>query len=284
MRELLELFKLYLEERGSLSANTLESYSRDVQQYVDYLELRGINDIKSAPYDIFMDYIAEQQKMDRASTTINRSMASIRVFYRYLMINEVVTVNPTIGIESPKIEKKRTGYLTQQEVRILLDQPERIGLKGIRDKGMMELVYASGIRVNELISLDVEDLDMKNRILRCGEPGTERYIPLETQSIKAVEDYLEMARPFMLRNRNEKALFINTNGGRLSRQGFWKIIKQYAQQAGINREITPHMLRQALAVHMLQTGRDPEEVKALLGRTDLASLHEYFPTIALEEK
>ncbi len=277
MKELLLDFIAYLRSKKTLSENTLESYSRDVQQYIDFLGTQNITMIKQAPYDIFTTYIKEQQAVGRAPTTINRSMASVRVFYRYLMMEAIVSVNPTIGIESPKIERKKPGYLTQDEVKLLLDQPEKIGLKGIRDKGMMELVYVSGIRVHELIALNVADLDMKNRILRCGDPGSERFIPLEAQCLKPMSDYLEMARPFMLRDRNETALFINTNGGRLSRQGFWKIIKQYAQQAGIEKDITPHMLRQALAVHLLQTGRDPEEVKALLGRSDLTSLLEYIP-------
>ena len=284
MKQLLLDFIAYLRSKKTLSENTLESYSRDVLQYIDFLETQKITDIRKAPYDIFTTYIQHQQAAGRAPTTINRSMASVRVFYRYLMMEAIVSVNPTIGIESPKIERRKPGYLTHEEVRLLLDQPEKIGLKGIRDKGMMELVYASGIRVHELISLNVADLDMKNRILRCGEPGEERYIPLDLLCVKPMSDYLEMARPFMLRDRNETALFINTNGGRLSRQGFWKIIKQYAQQAEIKKEITPHMLRQALAVHLLQAGRDPEEVKALLGRSDLTSLIEYIPVDKSAEK
>ncbi len=277
MKQLLSDFIAYLRDKRTLSTNTLESYSRDVQQYIDFLGTQGITDIRKAPYDIFSTYIAVQEKAGRAPTTINRSMASVRVFYRFLMMEAIVSVNPTIGIESPKIERKKAGALTLEEVRLLLDQPEKIGLKGIRDKGMMELVYATGIRVHELISLNLADLDMKNRILRCGNPGEERFIPLDNACIKPMTDYLEMARPFMLRDRNETALFINTNGGRLSRQGFWKIIKQYAQQAGIKQDITPHMLRQALAVHLLQAGRDPEDVKAMLGRSDLTSLLEYIP-------
>lgn len=277
MKQLLLDFIAYLRDKKTLSTNTLESYSRDVQQYIDFLATQQITDIRKAPYDIFTTYIKHQQAAGRAPTTINRSMASVRVFYRFLMMEAIVSVNPTIGIESPRIERRKPGYLTLEEVRLLLDQPEKIGLKGIRDKGMMELVYATGVRVHELISLNVADLDMKNRILRCGESGTERYIPLDNGCVKPMSDYLEMARPFMLRDRNETALFINTNGGRLSRQGFWKIIKQYAQQAGIKKEITPHMLRQALAVHLLQAGRDPDEVKALLGRSDLTSLLEYIP-------
>ncbi len=281
MKELLLDFIVYLRGKKTLSENTLESYCRDVQQYIDFLGAQGIINVKQAPYDIFTTYIKEQQSAGRAPTTINRSMASVRVFYRYLMMEAIVSVNPTIGIESPKIDRKRPGYLTQEEVRTLLDQPvksgPKSGLKGVRDKGMMELVYASGIRVHELIALNVADLDMKNCILRCGEPGSDRFIPLDPQRMKLMASYLEEARPYMMRDRNERALFINTNGGRLSRQGFWKIIKQYAQQAGIEKEITPHMLRQALAVHLLQTGRNPDEVKALLGRADLTSLIEFIP-------
>jgi integrase/recombinase XerD len=281
MKELLLEFIAYLRSKKTLSENTLESYSRDVQQYIDFLGTQNIIDIRQAPYDIFTAYIKEQQSAGRAPTTINRSMASVRVFYRYLMMEAIVSVNPTIGIESPKIDRKKPGYLSQDEVRILLDQPvksgPKSGLKGVRDKGMMELVYASGIRVHELIALNTADLDMKNNILRCGEPGSDRYIPIDSQCMKPMGSYLEEARPYMMRDRNENALFINTNGGRLSRQGFWKIIKQYAQQAGINKDITPHMLRQALAVHLLQKGRSPDEVKALLGRADLTSLVEFIP-------
>ncbi len=270
-------FIQYLKNKGTLSQNTLESYIRDVQQYVDFLGEQGITDIQKCPYDIFSNYIQHQQEQQRASTTINRSMASVRVFYRYLMMESIVSVNPTIGVESPKIERKKQGYLTLEEVKVLLNQPEKMGLKGIRDKAMLELVYASGIRVNEMIDLNVRDFDADNKSLRCGEPGTERFIPLSNDCIKPVQDYLEMARPFMLRDRQENALFINTNGGRLSRQGFWKIIKQYAEQAGIKKGITPHTLRQALAVHLLQSGQNPEDVKKLLGRSDLTSLLEFIP-------
>lgn len=275
MQQLLQDFIQYLKTNKSLSGNTLESYNRDIQQYLDFLGEKGITKIKGTPYDIFQQYIDKQLEAGRAPTTINRSMASVRVFYRYLMSEAIVAINPTLGINSPKIIRRKPGTLTEEEILILLDQPEKMGLKGIRDKGMMELVYASGVRVHELIDLNVADVDIKNRILRCGEPGSERFIPLDERCIKPMVEYLEMARPFMLRDRNEVALFINTNGGRLSRQGFWKIIKQYAIQAGIKHDITPHMLRQALAIRLLSAGRDPEEVKAVLGRTDLSSLTDF---------
>lgn len=278
MDHLLQGFIGFLKEHRRLSVNTLESYNRDVMQYLDFLKDRGYAKITDTPYDIFQQYIDAQQEAGRAPTTINRSMASVRVFYRFLMSESIVSVNPTIGINSPRIERRKPGTVTEEEINLLLDQPEKIGLKGIRDKGMMELVYASGIRVHELIALNVRDLDLRNRMLRCGEPGYERYIPLEERCIKPMTEYLEMARPFMLRDRNEEALFINTNGGRLSRQGFWKIIKQYSDQAGIDKEITPHMLRQALAIRLLKQGRDPEEVKAILGRTDLTSLSDFIPS------
>lgn len=277
VEQLLQGFIGFLKEHRRLSVNTLESYNRDVMQYVEFLKDQGLKKVTDAPYDIFQKYIDTQKALGRAPTTINRSMASVRVFYRFLMSEAIVSVNPTIGINSPRIERRKPGSVTEEEIQRLLDQPEKIGLKGIRDKGMMELVYSSGIRVHELIALNVDDLDLKNRILRCGEAGYERYIPLEERCIKPMTEYMEMARPFMLRDRNEVALFINTNGGRLSRQGFWKIIKQYSDQAGIEKEITPHMLRQALAIRLLKEGRDPEEVKAILGRTDLTSLNDYIP-------
>ena len=275
MKSLMELFITYLKTKGTLSVNTLESYIRDVQQYTEFLHDKGIEEIRRAPYHIFTDFIELQKEKGRAPTTINRSMASVRAFYRFLLMEEYIKVNPTIGVVSPKIIKKAGGVLTKEEVARLLDQPERMGLKGIRDKGMLELVYASGIRVNEMIELNIDDFDEKNRILKCGEKGSERFLPLNTSCIKPMMDYIEMGRPFMLRDRNEKALFVNTNGGRLSRQGFWKIIKQYAIDAGIDRDITPHALRQALAVHMLQDGRSEEDVKVFFGRSDLTSLQEY---------
>jgi integrase/recombinase XerD len=186
-----------------------------------------------------------------------------------------MTGNPTIGLESPKIEKKIPQILSVEEVEILLNQPNRIGLKGIRDKAMLELLYSTGIRVSELIALNVEDLDLQKAILTCCHSNRERKIPISRKCIELMKEYIEKVRPFMLRDKDEKSLFVNTNGKRLTRQGFWKIVKYYTSKANINKDITPHTLRHSFAAHLVQRGRDLKDVQMMLGHSDISSTQVY---------
>jgi len=188
--------------------------------------------------------------------------------------------NPTIGVESPKVEKKIPQILSVEEVEILLNQPKKMGLKGVRDRAMLELLYSTGIRVSELISLNVSDLDLQNYTLKCRNSNRERTIPVSKKCIDVMKEYLEKVRPFMLKNKNEQALFVNTNGNRLTRQGFWKIVKYYTSKANINKDITPHTLRHSFAAHLVQRGQNLKDVQMMLGHSDISSTQVYLQIVS----
>ena len=215
------------------------------------------------------------QEIGKKSSTISRGLASIRSFYQYGVKNKDVENDPTEGISSPKIEKRVPSVLTSSEVALLLDQPKNIDLKGIRDKAMLEFAYATGMRVTEIISLNVEDVDLEKGFATCRNGKKERTVPLGEMSLKALKDYVENARNIMIKDENEKALFVNVNGQRLTRQGFWKIIKYYKEQAHITKDITPHVLRHSFATHLLQNGADLKAIQTMLGHSDISSTQVY---------
>jgi integrase/recombinase XerD len=189
--------------------------------------------------------------------------------------NKIIEYDPTTDLESPKVEKKLPQILSTQEVELLLEQPKCVDLKGFRDKAMLELLYATGIRVSELICLDVADINLEMGFLRCNKGTRERVIPVGSIAVSAVHEYLNKARELLVQNADEKALFVNINGGRLTRQGFWKIIKQYKNQAKINKDITPHTLRHSFAAHLLENGADLRSIQEMLGHSDISSTQIY---------
>ena len=215
------------------------------------------------------------QDMNKKTSTISRNLASIRSFYQFLLRNKKIKTDPTEGIQSPKIEKKAPNILSSKEVELLLEQPNCIDLKGIRDKAMLEFAYATGMRVTEIISLDVDDVNLETGFVVCRNNGKQRSIPLGTLSLKALENYIKDARPILIKDENNKALFVNINGRRLTRQGFWKIVKYYKDQAHINKDITPHVLRHSFATHLLQNGADLKAIQVMLGHSDISSTQVY---------
>lgn len=202
-------------------------------------------------------------------------MASIRAFYQYLLRNKKIKKDPTEGIQSPKIDKRVPTVLSSQEVELLLDQPKNVDLKGIRDKAMLEFAYATGMKVTEIISLNIEDVNFETGLVTCKTGERQRNIPLGNLSKDALKDYIDNARPILIRDENVTALFVNTNGHRLTRQGFWKIIKYYKDQAHITKEITPHVLRHSFATHLLQNGADLKSIQLMLGHSDISSTQVY---------
>ena len=178
-------------------------------------------------------------------------------------------------MQSPKIEKKAPSILSSDEVELLLEQPKDVDLKGIRDKAMLEFAYATGMRVTEIISLNIDDVNFNDSVVVCNNGVKKRNIPLGTISLKALEEYVKNARPIMIKNEDEKSLFVNVNGKRLTRQGFWKIIKYYKEQAHISKEITPHVLRHSFATHLLQNGADLKSIQMMLGHSDISSTQVY---------
>ena len=274
MEEQLNLFFGFLENDKKVSLNTLQSYRRDLKQFEKYIEDNG-EDYAEVTNDGIKEYIEHMQEIGKKPSTVSRGLASIRSFYQYEAKNKVVEKDPTEGIQSPKIEKRVPSVLTSSEVALLLDQPKDVDLKGTRDKAMLEFAYATGMRVTEIISLNIEDVNLETGYATCRNGKKERTVPMGNMSLKALKEYVLEARPTMIRDDNEKALFVNVNGQRLTRQGFWKIIKYYKDQAHIDKDITPHVLRHSFATHLLQNGADLKSIQAMLGHSDISSTQVY---------
>lgn len=274
MEKQLKQFFDFLENGKKLSNNTLQSYKRDLKQYETYLKENKKAYNKQKQEDI-KDYIKYLHENGKKPSTISRTLAAIRSFYQYELKNRKVKQDPTEGIQSPKIEKRTPSVLTAKEVELLLNQPKNVDLKGIRDKAMLEFAYATGMRVTEIISLNESDVNLEEGYVVCNGGGKQRTIPLGTMSKKALKDYIENARDYLIKDETEQALFVNINGRRLTRQGFWKIIKYYKEQAHITKDITPHILRHSFATHLLQNGADLKAIQSMLGHSDISSTQVY---------
>ena len=257
------------------SLNTVESYKRDVTQYISYLDGTGVTDISSTTKTTVLSYLLYLQKEGRASSTVSRTLASLRSYYLFMMQNGVVKSNPTSNLEAPHVEKKIPKILSGEEVELLLEQPKNCDNKGIRDKAMLELLYATGISVSELINLDVSDVNVPMSFVRCKGGKKERIIPMGHQAKDALENYINNVRKYMVKDENETALFVNCSGARLSRQGFWKLIKYYQHIAGIETDITPHTLRHSFAAHLLENGADLHSIQEMMGHADISSTQVY---------
>ena len=274
MEKQIKLFLEFLENDKKLSSNTLQYYKRDITQYQEYVDKNGLNYLKVDSEDID-DYFKELKQMNKKTSTISRNLATIRSFYQFLLRTKKIKKDPTIGVQSPKVEKKVPSILTAKEVELLLEQPKSIDLKGIRDKAMLEFAYATGMRVTEIISLDITDVNLEQSYVTCNTGFKKRNIPLGSLSLKALKDYIEKARPILIKDDTVAALFVNINGKRLTRQGFWKIVKYYKEQAHITKDITPHVLRHSFATHLLQNGADLKAIQTMLGHSDISSTQVY---------
>ena len=274
MERQLKFFFNFLENDKKLSENTLQSYKRDLKQFRKYLEENEIHYNRVKEEDI-KNYISELHENGKKASSISRCIASIRSFYQFVLKNKKIKVDPTANIQSPKIEKRVPSVLTAKEVELLLEQPKDLDLKGIRDKAMLEFAYATGMRVTEIISLNVEDVNLEEGYVVCKNGNKQRNIPLGTMSLKALKEYIEEARDILVKTASEPALFVNINGTRLTRQGFWKIIKFYKEQAHITKDITPHVLRHSFATHLLQNGADLKAIQTMLGHSDISSTQVY---------
>ena len=274
MEKQIKLFLEFLKDDKKLSDNTLQSYKRDIEQYEQYVSTNKINYAKVTEEDIkaYMEYL---EKGNKKKSTISRSLASIRSFYQFLIRTKKIKKDPTKNIESPKIEKRVPNILTSKEVELLLEQPKNIDLKGTRDKAMLEFAYATGMRVTEIISLNIDDLNLDEGYVVCKTRNKARNIPLGSMSLNALKEYITDARQYLIKDEEEDALFVNVNGTRLTRQGFWKIIKYYKEQAHITKDITPHVLRHSFATHLLQNGADLKSIQAMLGHSDISSTQVY---------
>ena len=278
MEKIMTEYLNYLKNTKKSSNNTIQAYRRDLNFFFEYLNKNNMDYLKVS-YDDVQKYMEELNGEGRKAASVSRRLATLRSFYGFLLKKKLIKAIPTNKINMPKIEKKAPMVLTSDEVEILLSQPKSNDLKGIRDKAMLEFAYATGMKVSEIINLDLKDVNLVDSYVVCNEGYSKRVVPLGRISKEALVEYLDNSRPYLLKTEDEKPLFVNIMGNRLTRQGFWKIIKQYQEQAHIDKEITPHVLRHSFATHLLQNGADMRAVKKMLGHTDIASTQVYMKLI-----
>ena len=267
-------FVEYLEKDKKVAKNTLQSYTRDIRQFSDYLDSKEL-EVKNIRGTDIESYVTYMQLEGKAVSSVSRSLASVRALYSYLHLKGEVKDDPTYKLKTPKMQKKLPQILTTNEVDSLLKCPDVFTLKGKRDKAMLELLYATGIKVSELINLNEADIDLDFGYLKCVGDMEVRIVPLGKTAIKALREYINESRKLMLAIPDEKALFVNCNGLRMTRQGFWKLIKGYAQEAGVKKDITPHTLRHSFAAHLLENGADLASIQEMLGHKDISSTQVY---------
>jgi len=273
--ELIELFEDYLTNEKHASRNTLSSYLRDVRQFSEYMASHDGCSLYDAGEEELQEYIAFLRNSGKSVATVSRCIASLKNFYGLLVTREIVQVNPALSLVPDKTVQKLPQILTSKEVELLLEQPKCTDMKGYRDRAMLELLYATGIRVSELIALDIGDVNLAASVIRCRGREKGRVIPLYPAAIKALSEYIEFIRPQMISDPDEQSLFVNISGERMSRQGFWKIIKSYQAKAKIEKSITPHTLRHSFAAHLLENGADLRSIQEMLGHADISSTQIY---------
>jgi integrase/recombinase XerD len=274
METYLAAYERYLTTEKHASANTVSSYMRDLRQFASYAKERQLTPqtVTETHISTYLDYLSGQGK---STATVSRSLASLKGFFNRLVDTGVLEENPAAHVTAGKIEKKLPQVLTGKEVERLLAQPKCTDMKGYRDKAMLELLYATGIRVTELISLNVTDVNLAGSFIRCESKGKERIIPLYPAAVDALAVYMQNIRPKMIADIDEQALFVNVSGDRMSRQGFWKIVKTYQEKAHIDKDITPHTLRHSFAAHLLENGADLRSIQEMMGHSDISSTQVY---------
>lgn len=268
------LFSDYLANQKVNSVNTRESYLRDTLYFLEFLSEAGVDPLEADEQTI-QAYVDHLHQLKRSPTTISRNLASVRCFYKFLIFRGTVDHNPAKGIKLEKAVKKLPQVLSGEEIEQLLAQPDITEPKGCRDKAMLELLYATGIRASELINLDIQDLNLRSGVLYCRGTKGVRSIPVYPSAVVAVSDYIYRMRGLIVGPESGNALFVNLNGGRLTRQGFWKIVKGYATEAGITKEITPHTLRHSFAMHLLENGASVKDIQTMMGHADISSTQVY---------
>lgn len=257
------------------SANTVQAYKRDLAKFFDFAELNRIHSFEQVTAGDVEKYKSFLTRSGLSASSVSRSLSSLRGLFQYLMSAGVVESNPTREVHNDKAVQRELNVLSSKDVDALLAQPDVSDLKGLRDKAMLEVLYATGIKVSELIGLDVSDVNIGMAFIKCGDGENERFIPIYPIALKAITSYLEKSRKYLTSDPGNRALFVNISGDRMTRQGFWKILKGYAKSAGITQEITPHTLRHSFAAHLLENGADIHDIQEILGHRDLASTQRY---------
>lgn len=276
MLDIIHVYENYLVKVKQASGNTVSSYMRDIRQFAEWLERSEMTELLNASQQNISAYLAYLQDLGKSGATVSRTLASFKNFYAYAVSAGFLEVSPvTDQIHVSRGERKPPQILSGKEVELLLAQPAATDSKGLRDKAMLEVMYATGIRVTELIELNVEDVNLDLGVIRCSSSKKARVIPLYPAAQKALDAYMRDARPLLISRNSEKALFVNISGVRMSRQGFWKILKYYQAKAGIEKDITPHTLRHSFAVHLLENGADIGSLQELMGHSDISSTQLY---------
>ena len=275
MLDLVSAYENYLTKVKQASTNTVSSYMRDIRQFAKWLLENEETDVVDATQLNISNYLSYLEAEGRSGATMSRTLASLKNFYAYVVSTGFLERTPVVEIHVDRGEKKTPQILTCKEIELLLSQPVCVDAKGFRDKAMLEVMYATGIRVTELINLDVDDVNLDLGVIKCSGSRKSRAIPLYPAALRALSQYLENVRGSLLADPDESALFVNISGIRMSRQGFWKILKHYQNTAHIEKEITPHTLRHSFAVHLLENGADVGSVQELMGHSDISSTQVY---------
>ena len=284
MTDYVAAYRDYLQNEKRASVNTLSSYLRDITQFQTWLLEKGAMDLRKVKKETISSYLQHMSQIGKSPATITRCTASIKSFYGFMLQSGYMKSNPAKSVAAVKVERKYPEILSSKEVELFLEQPKCVDEKGFRDHAMLELLYATGIRVSELIGLNVDDVNLTVGFIRCCSKDKERIIPLYQGAIRALQDYVRDIRPRIVASDAEDALFVNMSGERMSRQGFWKIIKHYQEKAEIEKDITPHTLRHSFAVHLLQNGADLRSIQEMLGHADISSTQIYTQVIKKQLK
>lgn len=271
----IDRYEAYLKNERKMSVNTVQAYVRDIRHFAEFVSGRGVADVSDASNAEVVAYLMNLKTAGRSQSTVNRKLASIRIFFEFLQRDGLVSTNPADEIKSPKIEKKEIEFLSIEEIERLMSLPDQTQ-KGRRDRAILELLYATGIRASELIQMKVGDVNLRMGFIKCdGEHSKARIIPMGRLCRKAMEDYILDARDIMLRGKETEALFVNYMGEAMTRQGLWKVMKEYGEMAGLEISLTPQIIRNSFAVHMLQNGADVKSLQELMGHEDIAATQAY---------
>jgi integrase/recombinase XerD len=276
MEELVEKFLNYLSVERGLSQNTLSAYGSDLKKYIAFLRKSRIRTLAKTTKHEIITYLLELKNKGLAPTSVARSLVSLKVFYRFLAQENYLAADPTLNLESPKVWSKLPETLSSQEVETLLAKPDPANLLGLRDKAALELLYATGVRVSELINLKIADVNLEVGYVRClGKGKKERIVPLGSFAQESLKNYLDKGRKTLLKGKDTQEIFVNRSGRTMTRQGFWKILKKYAKSVGLEKKITPHVLRHSFATHLLERGADLRSVQEMLGHSNISTTQIY---------
>lgn len=275
MKDYKKEFSNYLLTTKKLSKNSYDSYMRDLEQFINYCQAKSVDNVASIDNLFIKNYFKHLKRVGKSSSTSSRALATLRCYFNFLLSINMIIDTPVYNIEINKVEKSFPETLTNKEVKLLLSQPDITTQKGIRDKAMLEVLYATGMRVSELIGLKIHNVNLQLGILHLTSQKSDRVIPMYPEALASISEYTTNVRKLLIYDKGVDELFVNTNGGPMTRQGFWKIIKHYAKMAKIEKEITPHTLRHSFAEHLLENGAPLSDVKEILGHSDISSTQLY---------